>query len=460
METETSPTQMSKPTEETETETTTLEELEQPPPEEVLVLHEDEEPDTDPLGTLSDTEVEAIYRRLSKPEQKVYRELLRHCRKQMYLHNKMVPTYKEVRSTVKGHFPVIPSKDRDHLADAQRWLLAEERMKVLCKDLRYAMPERLTAEQSTSEDYLPRPTLRFELVGPEGSDEDLPEGQTVQEDQSSEAGTSAITVKQEGDEDMKPKLATSTCSAKYLRQMLGGMDDCMVTRLCRGNDLYSEFVIDNPLTQEEIILSSEEESEVNDLDKVFLDSMPVTGKELREVLTKLVDSHRMTGEHLATLAQMVGEMTADQTETTASTVSPELQGCPGLQAMFDHYDLSKIPLILAIGCKNYEETEKVKDRWAKPISYDRLVKVFGIGKQQIQDGCTRTSYRSSGRESEPPAAGRRGLHAKRKKLPASKSTEAGTTAEMPKQKEPQRVETTIVAPVETTEAAEAEATME
>ena len=76
METDTLPTQMFKPTEETETETTMLEELEQPPPEEVLVLHEDEEPDTDPFGTLSDTEAEAIYCRLSKAEQKVYRELL------------------------------------------------------------------------------------------------------------------------------------------------------------------------------------------------------------------------------------------------------------------------------------------------------------------------------------------------------------------------------------------------
>ena len=76
METEASPTQMSKPTEETETETTMSEELEQPLPEEVLVLHEDEEPDTDPPGTLSDTEAEAIYRRLSKSGQKVYRELL------------------------------------------------------------------------------------------------------------------------------------------------------------------------------------------------------------------------------------------------------------------------------------------------------------------------------------------------------------------------------------------------
>ena len=69
METEASPKQMSKPTEETETETTMSEEQEQPLPEEVLVLHEDKEPDTDPLGTLSDTEVEAIYHRLSKSEQ-------------------------------------------------------------------------------------------------------------------------------------------------------------------------------------------------------------------------------------------------------------------------------------------------------------------------------------------------------------------------------------------------------
>ena len=109
---------------------------------------------------------------------------------------------------------------------------------------------------------------------------------------------------------------------------------------------------------------------MDNLDEVSLDSMLVNGKELQEVLTKLGDSHRATGDHLATLAQMASEMMADQIKTNASTVSAELQGCPGLQAIFDRYDLSKIPLILAIGCKNYEETEKVKGHWAKPISYD------------------------------------------------------------------------------------------
>ena len=253
-------------------------------------------------------------------------------------------------------------------------------MKALCKDLGYDIPEKLTAEQSNAKDNLPRPTLRFELVDPEGSDGDLSEGKTVPEDQSLEVGTSAITVKQEGDEDMKPKLATSIRSTKYLGQILGETDDCMITRICRGNDPFSEFMVDDPLTQEEIILSSEEESEVDDLDEVSLDSTLVTDKELQEVLTKLADSHRATGEHLATLTQMAGEITVDQIQTTATMVSAELQGCPGLQAMFDCYDLSKILLILAIGCKNYEEMEKVKGRWTKPISYDRLVKVFGVGK--------------------------------------------------------------------------------
>ena len=197
----------------------------------MLVLHEDEEPDTDPLRTLSDTEAEAIYHRLSKSEQKVYRELLRHYRKQMHLHDKMVPTYKEVHSTMREHFPTIPCKDGDQLAKAQRRLLAEEHMKDLCKDLGYAMPERLMTKQSTAKDNMPWPTLWFKPVGPEGSDEDLPKGQTAQSDQSPNTDTSTATVKQEGDEDVKPKLATSTCSAKYLRQMLGGMDDCVVTRI-------------------------------------------------------------------------------------------------------------------------------------------------------------------------------------------------------------------------------------
>ena len=164
----------------------------------------------------------------------------------MHLHNNMVPTYKEVRSTMREHFHTIPSKDGDQLAKAQRRLLAEERMKDLCKDLGYAMPERLTTEQSTAKDNMPRPTLQFKLVGPEGSDEDLPEGQTAQSDQSPNMDTSTATIKQEGDEDVKPKLATFTCSAKYLRQMLGGMADCMVTRIHHGNDLYSEFVVRRP----------------------------------------------------------------------------------------------------------------------------------------------------------------------------------------------------------------------
>ena len=120
METDTLPTQMTKPTEEIKTEKTTSEDLEQTPPEEAFVLHEDKELDTDPLRTLSDTGAKAIYHKLSKPEQKVYQELIQHYKKQMHLHDTMVPTYKEVHSMVNKCFPSVPIKDRDYLADAQR----------------------------------------------------------------------------------------------------------------------------------------------------------------------------------------------------------------------------------------------------------------------------------------------------------------------------------------------------
>ena len=71
----------------------------------------------------------------------------------------MVPTYKEVHSTMKEHFPAIPSNDGDQLAEAQRRLLVEECIKDLCKGLGYAMPEKLMTEWSTAEYDIPQPTL-------------------------------------------------------------------------------------------------------------------------------------------------------------------------------------------------------------------------------------------------------------------------------------------------------------
>ena len=91
---------------------------------------------------------------------------------------------------MKERFPMIPSNDGDQLAEAQRRLLAEEHMKDLCKCLGYAMPKKLTTERSTAEYNIPWPTLKFELVGPESSDEDLPEGPTTPGDQSPSMGTS------------------------------------------------------------------------------------------------------------------------------------------------------------------------------------------------------------------------------------------------------------------------------
>ena len=54
-------------------------------------------------------------------------------------------------------------------------------------------------------------------MGPESSDEDLPKGPTTPGDQSPSMGPSMVTIKQEGDEDVKPKLAMSTCGTRHLK---------------------------------------------------------------------------------------------------------------------------------------------------------------------------------------------------------------------------------------------------
>ena len=118
---------------------------------------------------------------------------------------------------MKERFPAILSNDGDQLAKAQRRLLAEERMKDLCKGLGYAVPKKLTTKRSTAENDIPQPTLRFKLVGHESSDEDLLKDPTMLGDHSPSMGTSMVIVKQEGDEDMKLKLATSIHSTSHLR---------------------------------------------------------------------------------------------------------------------------------------------------------------------------------------------------------------------------------------------------
>ena len=79
-----------------------------------------------PLENLSDTGAAAVYARLPKAQQKLYRELVCHHCIQMKLHDVMVPTYKQVQSIIFENFSNIPVNHRDLITQTQRRILAEE----------------------------------------------------------------------------------------------------------------------------------------------------------------------------------------------------------------------------------------------------------------------------------------------------------------------------------------------
>ena len=119
-------------------------------------------------------------------------------------------------------------------------------------------------------------------------------------------------------------------------------------------------------------------------------------------------------------------------EETASEVAYRFQSCKGWQTVLQSYDHKDLPLILAIGCRKYEEVETLKNRWEKPASYKTLAKMFGLTKRVIQDGCKGITYRKGKIVCPSPTKSKK------------ESTQDSVDAEATPAKKPRRAQTTLV----------------
>ena len=357
-------------------------------------LYEEEVEDSDPLGRLSNQEITEIYIRLPSEERKLYKELLQNYRVQDKLFGTIVPTYQQVRSIIREAFPKIPMENADKLMAAQHQLLKEERLREMCQSMGFAMFQCLEGEAEPKvlrEEECPH--LRFKpLPTREDGDNEDSEDEEAKTTSMEAPLLGILTASVKGEPDVKPRLATQVKSEKQLCKLLGGHEDCFITRIRTGRDPMSHYIEDNPVSQQVVELSFDEDANlIEDLSDASED-VPFLRKGLTEALKNLANSYRTTGEWLDVLVRLTGDMTLDQVEDTAVEVADQLQGCQGWQVVLSNYEKKDIPLILAIGCRKYEEVEVLRKRWLKPISYDTLAAVFGITKRQIQDGCRTASY--------------------------------------------------------------------
>jgi len=138
---------------------------------------------------------------------------------------------------------------------------------------------------------------------------------------------------------------------------------------------------------------------------------PVDPAQLQDLLEKLGESHRVTGDHLTNLAALVPSMTPRQTGLVAGGVLDRLERYPGLVDVIDTYPKEEIGLVLASGIRKLQELQVVKGHRRKEDlhSYGSLAKRFQVKKTVLQTCCVAGKLKSQvGQQaSSPEQKGRR-----------------------------------------------------
>ena len=107
------------------------------------ILAEMEVEEQDPLEGMGNAQVVEIYYRMRPEDQRLFRQFKRFHKRYYETHGHDAPSHQLTRGIVQQMFPGLPSADAETIAKARAELLAEERIKELCKQLGLAVPTQL-----------------------------------------------------------------------------------------------------------------------------------------------------------------------------------------------------------------------------------------------------------------------------------------------------------------------------
>ena len=376
----------------------------------------------DILEELTDQDVRGIYEQLSHEDKKRFRQF-RKCHRQYFgVYGEHLPSYHMARQVVKDLMPGLPSASADVIAAKRAELLAEDRLRELCRRHGFKFPEREMRVEAPREEEIEDPAYRFPSIQDEyhagiattmreeikqmiGAEPPVPE-QTPSSSQATDPrqeGLIPSVIKTEPGEDVKPTLRTTVLSQRQLLQWQGtGDEELIITKVTKGNNPLADFYDDAEVMQE--IIEVEETDSEDDLSEVSMQSNGDVNKaELKVVLQGLTNSHQAMANHLSTLSTMVTGMKEEQVDETAARVVTELVTVQGWQHIVDGFDRAKIALLLAVGVRKVEEFEILKGKRAKDdvTPFLRLAKTFGSNTRTIQECNAGIKYRYMAQERGP-----------------------------------------------------------
>ena len=411
----------------------------------VKVIEAEADEEGDILEELTNQDIKEIYQQLNQQDKKRFRQFRKFHRQYFGVYGEHLPSYHMARQVVKDLMPGLPSALADVIAEKRAELLAEDRLRELCRRHGFKFPEREMRMEVPREEAAEDPTYRFpsvqdeyeagltttteeeigQLLGAELLEHEPVPADTQVTDPRPERLISSV-IKTEPGEDVKPTMQTTVLSQKRLLQWQGtGDEELIITRVTKRNDPLATYYNDVEATQEIIEVEDTDTDTEDDLSEVSMQSHgDISKAELKAVLQGLTDSHRATANHLSALSTMVTGMTEEQVDQTTASVATELGAVQGWQHITQSFDRAQIALVLAVGVRKVEEFEILKGKRAKNdvTPFLRLAKIFGSNTRTIQECYAGIKYRYTPQERGPQREPPRRLQTTLVEEPATEST--------------------------------------
>ena len=324
----------------------------------VKLIEAEEDTGEDIIEELSEEDIKQIYNDLSAEDQKRFRQFRRFHHHYFGVYGEHVPSYHMARQVIADLMPGLPAASADAIAAKRAQILAEDRLRVLCRIHGYKFPEKEMRVEAPRQEEEGESSYRFpsmqdeyrmglatatreeiqELVGePFVETEPAPD----EEQQAIRAPRHVVptVIKTEPGEDAKPKrLRTEILGQRSLLRWEGtGDEEVMITTVQKGNDPLGRYFEDTAATQQ--IIEVEESDSEDDLSVVSLRSEgDVNREELRGVLQGLAESHQQTATHLGTLSTMVTGMNEDTVGNVTSRVASDMGAVKGWHHILGSFD--------------------------------------------------------------------------------------------------------------------------
>ena len=324
---------------------------------ELLSIPTEEELIKYPELEYSSREVQAIVNKMDRAQKQELREYEQYFLTRYRQTGNMQPLYVEVRNIVKEMCPSMPGQMQSVVVEARAQLLAETKLKELCKQLGVTAPR-----------YEPPPMVHPMDEGILGekavpmSGEESHEGPEKEDQPSTSKAVRKIIptlVTTEVKKEVKPQVQPRLLSDMILDAMGPGDEECMVTRIKRGRDPFYDLTQDDEELKQAFAEVGqdnlpEEESDVDDLSVASLKTINEIGnEEASRLLTTYADLKMKEAEMLQDMVALIkaDDLGPRQCYEIVKHVTKMEGDIPEIAQVREEFDYESTKLILAAGVR-------------------------------------------------------------------------------------------------------------